>query len=424
MTSRESLGKDLGKSKMLRFPRAAGLGVLLCLLLHLLVPAAWAQFKEIGPPPFSPAVARQRIQSLLDQVAPANRQQTIEKLNTLTPWFRNILDEELTAGWQKDSRERLTLVMEALADDRVAAAVVEFSWRKRTDATLKPSYASLLGHLMARYPESGRAFLSDLLGPVTPELSPSQIETVCRILLDMPDIGTWNESALQILPRYRATAERLLVQDRQGDDQEKSYRAQMWLAQLRGEKPGVASRPSIANQPSITNQPSIAHGRAVSPAPDHDAGPLLFPPPAAGSSNTAGDRGPESTAREQRAQQSVSLAPKPAPTQPLPATAPVSATSATNSPPVQARQVSPVPTPSQPYNGAMSGTLECSGGPVPQNAEYVFRNLPPLKMQLDYDQKLWEARLAPGENQSQRLILKNKSSGPQKRCVVHWSILP
>jgi hypothetical protein len=47
-----------------------------------------------------------------------------------------------------------------------------------------------------------------------------------------------------------------------------------------------------------------------------------------------------------------------------------------------------------------------------------------VKIQLDYDQKVWEGRLVPGENQSQRLILKNKSSGPQKRCVVHWSLLP
>jgi hypothetical protein len=78
----------------------------------------------------------------------------------------------------------------------------------------------------------------------------------------------------------------------------------------------------------------------------------------------------------------------------------------------------------QPYNGAMSGTLECTGSPVPQNAEYVFRNLPPLKLQLDYDQKVWEARLSPGENQTQKLIIRNRSSGPQKRCVVHWSVVP
>jgi hypothetical protein len=72
----------------------------------------------------------------------------------------------------------------------------------------------------------------------------------------------------------------------------------------------------------------------------------------------------------------------------------------------------------------MSGTLECTGNAIPQNAEYIFRNLPLLKLQLDYDHKVWEARLAPAENQSQRLILKNRSSGPQRRCVVHWSVIP
>ena len=74
------------------------------------------------------------------------------------------------------------------------------------------------------------------------------------------------------------------------------------------------------------------------------------------------------------------------------------------------------------YTGPRSGTLESNGGPIPQNAEWIFRNLPAVKMQLDYDTKIWDARLAPGEGGTQRLILKNKSSGPQKRCVVHWSL--
>ncbi len=217
---------------------------------------------------------------------------------------------------------------------------------------------------MARYPERGKEFLSDLLEPAPPALSPGQVETVCRILIDMPDIGNWNRSALHILPRYRATAERLLLQDREGGDTEKQYRAQMWLAQLRGEAPGPVDQLSAARR-----------NAAVRPLPDDNSGPSLHPPPA-----------PDSGAAEPR---------RAAPTSAAPA-----------------------------YNGAMSGTLECTGGPVPQNAEYVFRNLPPLQLRLDYDARIWEARLAPGGNQSQRLILKNKSSGPQKRCVVHWSVVP
>jgi hypothetical protein len=301
--------------------------------------------------------------------------------------------------------------MEPLADARVAAAVVEFSWRTRTEGTLNPSYASMLGHLMARYPDSGRAFLSDLVGPMPPELPPPQIETVCRILLDMPDIGTWNESALTILPRYRATAERLLMQDREGNDQEKSYRAQIWLAELRGETPGAI------------NPPSISRRRAVSQTPDHNNGPLVYPQSAAASSNPTADQRLETPASNLPAQPSPSLASNPSPAQALPG-AGGSVPPAPNSPPVQPPAVPPVPAASQGYSGPMSGTLECNGGPVPQNAEYVFRNLPPSKMQLDYDKSVWEARLAPGENQSQRLILKNRSSGPQKRCVVHWRILP
>ena len=39
-------------------------------------------------------------------------------------------------------------------------------------------------------------------------------------------------------------------------------------------------------------------------------------------------------------------------------------------------------------------------------------------------ENLGDARLVPGKGQSQDLILKNKGSSPQKRCTVHWSIIP
>jgi hypothetical protein len=71
---------------------------------------------------------------------------------------------------------------------------------------------------------------------------------------------------------------------------------------------------------------------------------------------------------------------------------------------------------------AQSGTLTC-GGVIPQNAESVFPNLPPGQIKLDYDQRIWTSRLVPGERDTQRLILKNVSSGPRKTCVVHWSAI-
>jgi hypothetical protein len=395
----------------MRFPVGAGLSAYLCLCLHVLGPAANGQFKQIGPAPFSPSVAHQRIRTLLDQVEPANRQQTIDKVVSLTPWFRNVLDEELISGWQREGRERLTLVMEPLANPRVAAAVVEFSWRKRTDATLNQAYAPMLGHLMARYPESGKSFLSDLLGPVPPELSPAQAEAVCRILIDMPDLGTWNESALQILPRYRAIAERLLTGDRHGDDQEKSYRAHRLLAELRGEKPGAI------------NQPPVARSRAVPPSSRDSGGPLLFPPPATASSPNNADGRPEPTPGSRPTRPTPSLPVDSVPSRPVPAPT-LNTVSPASPTEVPAPRATPIPAAPKPYNGAMSGTLECNGVLVPQNAEYVFRNLPLLKMQLDYNTKVWEARLAPGENQTQRLILKNKGSGPQKQCAVHWIVVP
>lgn len=400
----------------------AGAGSVLLLLGYLLTPITKAQFKEIGPPPFSQAIARERIRGLLEKVDPNNRRETIDSLNALTPWFRNILDEELITGWQSEKRDRLTLVLEPLADTRVAASVVEFSWHKRAESTFNPGYAPILGGLMARYPESGQPFLSDLMASPPLQLSPEEAETVCRILIDMPDIGTWHQNALQILPHYRSTAEQLLSRDRQGDNQEKSYRAQIWMTELRGDTPAFASQASVGhNEGSVgRNEGSVGRKRtvAVNPIPDDAGGPTLYPPPSAPPRATV-ERGPDQAAGTHPIALPSPASP-PTSVQPPPAAAPAPIQPAPNPPP----HTAPLAVAPQSYNGRMSGTLECTGSPVPQNAEYVFRNLPPVKLQLDYDQKVWEAHLSPSENQTQRLILKNKSSGPQKRCVVHWIVVP
>jgi hypothetical protein len=343
--------------------------------LHRIVPVvilavcmtANAQFKVVGPAPYPPAVAHQKIKALLEEVDPANRKQTIETLSGLLSWYRDAIDEELIAAWQKNTRANLPEVVEALADSRVASAIIQFSWREQREAAFRPGYAPMFGNLMTRFPESDQPFLDDLLGPIktgqpTPDLSQPEAETVCRILLNMPDIGTWRNAALQILPHYRRVAENILVQDLHGSDQEKSYQARRWLADLKSDAPRFASE-----QPGSRGRPTL-------------------PRTAVDDSTPTGN-------------QTAAVA------APLPA--------------------APVPSVASPsYNGAKSGTLECTGSAIPQNAEYVFRNLPPVKMQLDYDTKTWDARLAPGEGQTQRVILRNKSSGPQKRCVVRWSVIP
>ncbi len=346
-----------------------------------------AQFKVVGPPPYPPTVARQKIRAMIEGVDAANRQQTVATLSGLLSWYRDIIDEELIAGWRKDSRANLTELMEPLADSRVASAVVEFSWRQGRPEAFTPTYAPMFVNLMTRFPESAKPFLDDLLpatGQHTPELSQPEAETVCRILLDMPDVGTWRKSAVEILPHYRRVAESLLVQDLHGSDQEKSYVAQRWLADLRLDA-GVASdrqsprRSSGRSRPAVNDSTPTGDQTASIARPQAGDGPAPAPPP------------------------TLQTAPRP-----LPAAARSSA--AGSAPP--------------PYSGPKSGTLECGGGPIPQNAEYVFRNVPPVKMQLDYDTKTWDARLAPGDGQTQRLILRNKSSGPQKRCVVHWTVIP
>jgi hypothetical protein len=348
-------------------------------LLPLLVAmsvSAVAQFKEIGPAPFSEPVAHQKVRALLEQVNSNNHKETVETLTGLLAWYRDVFDEELIAAWQKepDKRVDLTAIIDPLADPRVASGIVEFSWRGQRQAIFTLTYAPMLGNLMFRYPESAKPFLDDLLGNDVnaPPLSEPEAEAVCRILLDMPDTATWKNSALRILPRYRDAAQALLNRDLRADDPEKRYRAQSWLHDLKLESPALASEPSPRARPPAASSPGT------------DLGPVLH-------------RAPAAAPPSQRAA-----------VDPLPP--PIPAPAAPSTPVAQA------------YNGPRSGTLECAGGPIPQNAEYVFRNLPPMKMQLDYDRKIWDATLAPSDGQTQKLILRNKSSGPQKRCVVRWTL--
>jgi hypothetical protein len=345
-----------------------------------------AQFKVVGPPPYPPTVARQKIRTLLEAVDPANRAETVKTLSGLLSWYRDLIDDELIAAWQKDGRANLPELMEPLADSRVAVGVIEFSWRQQRQAAFRPEYAPMFVNLMTRFPESAQPFLADLLGG-TPNLSQPEAETVCRILLDMPDVGTWKKNALQILPHYRRVAESLLAQDLHGSDQEKIYAAQRWLADLRSDVPGIANEQQSPRRSSPRSRPAVNE------------------------STPTGDQ----TASIARSRASEAPAPSPA---------------AVNSTPVRpSLQSAPRPSPPAgsappPYSGPRSGTLECGGGVIPQNAEYVFRNVPLVKMQLDYDTKTWDARLAPGDGQTQKLIVRNKSSGPQKHCVVHWTATP
>lgn len=211
-------------------------GLLSCVFFAAAITAD-AQFQVVGPAPVSQAVARQQIRTLLENVNPDNSQRTIKTLSGLTPWFRDILDEELIAAWRKDDRANLEPVIEPLADPRVAAGIVEFSWRQQRVATFIPAYAPMLADLMGRYPDSAQPFLDDLLASTAPgqhalDLSPPEVQAVCRILIDMPDIRRWKKNTLQILLHYRQEAKALLDKDLEGDDAEKRDRASGWLHDL------------------------------------------------------------------------------------------------------------------------------------------------------------------------------------------------
>jgi hypothetical protein len=392
-----------------------------------------AQFKVVGPAPYSPTVAREKIRTLLEGMDPSNRQKTVETLYGLLSWYRDILDEELIAAWQKDSRANVVEAVPTLADSRLASAVVEFSWREKRQTAFNITYAPMFSNLMTRFPESAQPFLDDLRQ--TPDLSDQQAETVCRILLDMPDIGTWRTSALQILPHYRPAAERLLVQDMHGSDQEKNYQALRWLADLKIDVPGNANEqpsPRRRLRPPVSSAPG---GISAGISPDDEPSPrrrsrpsLSSAPGGVHSVNQTEDDQTASVASPPRAslpRDSNDLPPAPSAMNSISARPPLP-TAPAPAPPLSSAPIPSAPPPSAlpPYSGAKAGTLESSGAPIAQNAEYVFRNLPLVKMQLDYDTKTWDARLVPGDGQTQKLIVRNKSSGPQKRCVVHWSVVP
>lgn len=314
----------------------------LVLLCAITLPAR-AQFKEIKAAPFPPSTAHQKIALLLENVDSANREQTVQKLLSWIDWYRDVLDDELIAHWGGEGREKLLLVMAPLADARVAAGVVGYSWHHRPDAWTLAN-AAVLGDLMARYPASAAPFLDDITSPAAPQLGAVDASVACRILLDMPDIGSWRGSALRILPRYRQVADSLLRQDLNSPDQETIYRALRWRSDLKLDAP-----------------------------------------------ENSGPRKPASESRLQRPHVAGEFAVRPA---------------------GQAA-----------YRGPLAGTFESTGGPIPQNAEYVFLNVPPVKLLLDFDTKRWEARLQPGEGDTQVLVLRNTSKGPQKRCIVRWTVI-
>jgi len=353
-----------------------------------------AQFKEIGPPPVSATVARRQIRTLLEKVDSTNRKQTVDTISGLLVWYRDLADEELLSAWHGAGRAGLTQVLESLADAQVASGIVDFSWRQQREATFVPAYVPTLGMLMARYPASAKPFLDDLLDPARnglqmPDLTPTEAEAVCRILIDMPDLGTWRRDALQILPHYRPAAESLLTQDLRGGDGEKSTAARFWLKDLKwGSQDSVSQTQFPHRRPAFTSQ------GAESLPPSADS-PVISTPERSAPARPTSDR--------------------PTLIRPTPPSSP---------PPPPPPPVAAVPAPAPAPLRAQSGTLQCVGPPIPQNAEYVFRNVPLGKLHLDYDAKIWEVRVAPGEGDTQRLILRNKGTGPQKRCTVRWSIVP
>ena len=138
---------------------------------------------------------------------------------------------------------------------------------------MRVEYAPLFVNMMTPFPESAKPMMDDLLRgarsrqPV--DLSDAAAETVCRFLLDMPDIGAWRRNANEILPLYRTAARRLLLQDLRSDDGERRDRASYWLddtrSPLRDSAPGRDSSFPSRPSPKATGDSS----RVLRPEPSY-----------------------------------------------------------------------------------------------------------------------------------------------------------
>ena len=321
--------------------------------------AAHAQFQEIKPAPFSPAVARQKIRALLENTDAGNRDRTVGTISDWLKWYRDILDDELIARWKSDGRSNVPLLMTPLADARLAREVVEYSWRVDRPAAFRVEYAPMFEDLMARYPESAKPFLDDLLAPALPSqpalnLSQAEAEAACRILLDMPDIGAWRKNALQILPRYRPVADQLLRQDLGSPDQERVYRAQRWRTDLRLD---------------------LADCQRCPPAG------YPYQPQGSEYSGGAGSRFAAASHSWPDAEPGVGL------------------------------------------HGADVGHAGIDRRPDSAERRVCFFEYSAREVTARLRYEALGSATGPGEGQTQTLVLHNKGKGPQKRCVVHWTLV-
>ena len=126
---------------------------------------------------------------------------------------------------------------------------------------------------MFRYPESAKPMLDDMLGSQGPALSQAEAEALCQILIEMPDVGNWKESARRILPRYPAAVKSVLAREVSGSDKEKVLRAEQWQDDLQTNGGAVERRKrtesssgiNSGERPGANSQPATQKGVSLRP---------------------------------------------------------------------------------------------------------------------------------------------------------------
>ncbi len=94
--------------------------------------------------------------------------------------------------------------------------------------------------------------------------------------------------------------------------------------------------------------------------------------------------------------------------------------------PAEKLPVKPAPVPPRPaavaYSGPASGFLKYTGEAVPPGGKVVFDTLPPVHVDVAFDDQTWDARFVMSGGK-QRLILTNKTQDMQKKCLIKWNVI-
>jgi len=373
-------------------------------------PAAAAETVNVVPEPLATSPSLSRAPQHASPTAVANERQSVSDaaIFALTPFpasarsaesqpaalksLSAVDESDVERRTQRPSARRAELITDSISEDATLPAPSSSRrvWIAATVSLVAIIAAGALGYSVAQRSNSPGATAKHAPGTVTAQTAPAARAPRSE------------DSTVTTAKRNTETSTPTLTLAGHDHPAERSPTKDIPIASA-----NLQRRPDIDRANAIGRDLPIPTSSGASPRAPSSASPPASP--------TAAPAGPVAVAEEL-----PPVAPDVA-SPVVPATVPAVPVM----PPAAAVDPSPQQNPpaeSAPYQGPSSGMLTYSGPPVVENGEIVFRNLPPGRLTLTYDQSVWEARLSPGEANTQRLILRNKKPGTQKKCIVNWRL--